>query len=98
MPVRASSEADLTRGGAQPSSEANLTQGGVQPSSEADLARWGPIVQVGCGGNWGCDYVVCVLGLRFSLRLRFLRNEMGFPRLFRGPLWLSPTTPARPIF
>jgi hypothetical protein len=40
-PVRASSEADLTRGGVQPSSEADLTRGGVQPSGEADLTRGG---------------------------------------------------------
>jgi hypothetical protein len=38
-----SSEADLTQGGAQPSSEANITRGGAQPSSEADLTR---------GGGW----------------------------------------------
>jgi hypothetical protein len=33
-------------------------------------------------GHRGCGYVVRVLGLRFSLRLRFLRNEVCFPRLF----------------
>jgi hypothetical protein len=41
VPVGASSEADLTRGGAQPSNEADLTQGGAQPSIEANLTRGG---------------------------------------------------------
>jgi hypothetical protein len=45
-----------------PSSEADLTRGGAQPSSEADLARGG--VQAGHGGHQGRDRVVCVFWLR----------------------------------
>jgi hypothetical protein len=35
--------------------------------------------------------VFAFLGSWISLRLRFLRDDVGFPQLFRGPLWLSPT-------
>jgi hypothetical protein len=104
--VQPSSEADLTRGGVHPSSEADLTRGGIQPSSEADLIRQGvqPSSEADLtrGGDWanylggprgppGLRLCLRVLGLQICLRLRFLRKEMGFPRFFRGPLWLSPT-------
>jgi hypothetical protein len=86
-----SSEANLTRGGVHPSSEADLTRGGVQASSEVDLTRGG--IQVGRGGHQGCDrFSVCVFRLmdQFVFCV-FYEVTWVFPRLFRGPSWLSPT-------
>jgi hypothetical protein len=91
-----SSEADLTRGRVQPSSEADLARGAFSPRARrtSPEGATGPIVLVGRGGHWGCNYVVRVLGLQVCLHLRFhfLRKKMGFPGLFRGPLWLSLTS------
>jgi hypothetical protein len=82
-----SSEADLARGGAQASSVADLARGGAQPSGEVRL-----VALVGHGGHQGRDRVVCGFWAHgLVCVLHFLRDEVGFPRLFRGPLWLSPT-------
>jgi hypothetical protein len=46
----------------------------------------------GRGGHQGRDRVVCAFWLRgLVCVLHFLRNEVDFPRLFRGPPGLSPT-------
>jgi hypothetical protein len=39
-------------------------------------------------GRWAVSYLKRVLG---SFAFCFLRKKVGFPWLFRGPLWLSPT-------
>jgi hypothetical protein len=50
------------------------------------------VALVGHGGHQGHDRVVCAFWARgLVFVLRFLRDEAGFPRLFGGPLWLSPT-------
>jgi hypothetical protein len=50
------------------------------------VGRWG---HQGRGpGCWAVSYLKRVLG---SFVFCFLRKKVGFPWLFRGPLWLSPT-------
>jgi hypothetical protein len=51
------------------------------------------VTLVGHGGHQGRDRIVCAFWARgLVFVLRFLRDEAGFPRLFGGPLCLSPTT------
>jgi hypothetical protein len=59
-------------------------------------ARWGrsalPLWRA-AGGHQGRDRVVCAFWFRgLVCVLHFLQNEVGFPRLFRGPVGLSPTS------
>jgi hypothetical protein len=43
----------------------------------------------------GCDCLGRVLCFVSAFVFCCLRTKMGFPRVFRGPLWLSPTTSSR---
>jgi hypothetical protein len=81
------------KGATGPRARLSFVSAVLQPSSEAEFRPRvpGPIVLVGRWGYRGRDYVVRVLGLRICLCLHFLRKKMGFPRFFRGPLWLSLT-------
>jgi hypothetical protein len=89
----------LERGGTSPEgatgprARRSFVSAVLRPSSEAEFRPRvpGPIVLVGRWGHQGRDYVVLALGLRICLCLCFLQEKVGFPRLFRGPLWLSPT-------
>jgi hypothetical protein len=89
---------NLVRGGAQPPSEAE-----VCPCSAAPLERSRVLLEGGWAvclvGRWGhqgrgpsrwaVSFVLNVFWVR--LHFVFLRKKVGFPWLFRGPLWLSPT-------
>jgi hypothetical protein len=79
--VKASSEVDPARGSAYPSSEANLTRGA------SAVSHWRA---VGPPGSRLC--CVCVLGAQVDLCFAFFVGLTRVsPRLFRGPLGLSPT-------
>jgi hypothetical protein len=89
-----SSEADPARGGVRASSEADLARGSVYPSSEADFTRGASAVLSwrATGATRVVVRCVYVLGVQVDLCFAFF---VGFkrvsPRLFRGPLGLSPT-------
>jgi hypothetical protein len=59
------------------------------PSSEAEFRPRvaGPTVWWAVGATEAVSYLKRALGL---FAFCFLRKKVGFPWLFRGPLWLSP--------
>jgi hypothetical protein len=79
--VRASSKADLARGSVYPSSEADFTRG-ASISSSWRVAEATRIVVV------LCMRVRCVSLFVFAF---FADFKWAYPKLFRGPLGLSPT-------
>jgi hypothetical protein len=79
--VRASSKADLTRGSVYPSSEADFTQGASVVSSWRAVGATRIVVML-------CMRVRCVSRFAFAFFAGFKRVS---PRLFSGPLGLSPT-------
>jgi hypothetical protein len=88
------SEAESARGGVRASSEADLARGSDYPSSEADFTQGASAVL-----SWraaGATRVVIALCMCFRCASLFVFAFFaGFkrvsPRLFRGPLGLSPT-------
>jgi hypothetical protein len=93
-----STEVVLTRGDAQPSGEVRSRrtspEGALSPRARGTSPEGVHtlVAVVGHGGHQGRDRVVCAFWARgLVFVLHFLRDEVGFPRLFRRPLWLSPT-------
>jgi hypothetical protein len=90
----------LTRGASSPRARRSFVSAVSYPSSEAEFRP--RMAGADCSGGllgppgpwapatdsrlfWACFTFVS------SFMFCYLRKKMGFPQLFRGPLWLSPT-------